>query len=141
LADQEKITSDYLAFLARICRQAGLPRDQVWTHAGGQYAPWALHYSHRVAINPDSRPGWSLYGLAPTEAGDLGASLTRAGVEDWCAAEWLPAASTAEQWAQASAETLSFRRCRFLSLYNWESIRARPEAITGLRQALTAGRQ
>jgi hypothetical protein len=140
LADQEKITTDYLAFLARVCRQAGLPRDQVWTHAGGQYAPWTRHYSHRVAINPDSLPGWSLYGHAPAEAGDLGDSLTQAGLEDWCAAEWLPAVSTAAQWAAAYEETLSFRRCRFLSLYNWEGIRSKPEAVEGLRRALMTGR-
>lgn len=136
LADQEKITTDYLAFLARMCRQAGLPRDQIWTHAGGQYAPWGLHYSRRVAINSDSLPGWSLYGHAPAEAGDLGDSLTQAGLEDWCAAEWLPGAKTAAQWAAAYEETLSFRRCRFLSLYNWEGIRSKPEAVEGLRRAL-----
>ena len=136
LADQERITSGYLAFLARVCRQAGLPRGQVWTHAGGQYAPWALHYSHRVAINPDSRPGWSLYGHAPAEAGDLGDSLTQAGLEDWCAAEWLPGAVTAAQWTDAYEKTLSFRHCHFLSLYNWEGIRSKPEAIEGLRRAL-----
>jgi hypothetical protein len=140
LADQERITSDYLAFLARVCRQAGLRRGQVWTHAGGQYAPWGLHYSHRVAINPDSLPGWSLYGVAPAEAGDLGASLTKAGLEDWCAAEWLPSASTATQWAAAYEQTLSFRRCRFLSLYNWEGIRSKPDAVAGLRRALMTGR-
>ena len=138
LADQEDITADYLAFLARVCRQAGLSRGHVWTHAGGQYAPWALHLSHRVAINPDSQPGWSLYGCAPAEAGDLGDSLAKAGLEDWCAAEWLPGAGTAAQWANAYEKTLSFHRCRFLSLYNWEGIRSNPEAIKGLRRALAS---
>ncbi len=139
LADQERITADYLAYLARVCRQAGLSREQLWTHAGGQYAPWALHYSHRVAINPDSLPGWSLYGVDPAEAGDLGASLTTAHLDDWCAAEWLPNTKTAAQWTAAYEKTLTFRRCRFLSLYNWEGIRANKEAVAGLRNALTSG--
>ena len=136
LADQERVTADYLAFVSHICRQAGLRRDEVWTHAGGQYAPWPLHYSHRVAVNPDSRPGWSLYGVSPDKAGDLGDALTQAGSDVWCAAEWLPSANTAAGWEKAYQATLSFRQCRFLSVYNWEGIRADPDAMAGLRRAL-----
>lgn len=136
LADHERITADYLAFLSRVCREAGLRREEIWTHAGGQYAPWEKHYSHAVAINRDSLPGWSLYGHLPQEAGDLGESLSRAGLQMWAAAEWLPNARSAEQWTSAYNRTLSFRKCRFVSVYNWESIREKPEAIEGLRRAL-----
>ena len=137
LADHERLVADYLAFLARLCREAGLKRDEVFTHAGGQYAPWEKHYSHRVAINGDSVPGWSLYGDTPDRAGDLGASLERARRDDWCAAEWLPlGAKTSADWRDAALATLGYRRCRSLSVYNWEGIRGNPEAIDGLRQAL-----
>lgn len=136
LSDQERITADYLEFLSGACRRAGLPRTEVFTHAGGQYAPWELHYSHRVAINRNAIPGWSLYGHIPDKAGDLGESMTRAKIDEWCAAEWLPNAKTAEEWAAAYEAVLSFRRCRFVDLYNWEGIRNKPDAIAGLRLAL-----
>ncbi|MES2463134.1 MAG: hypothetical protein V4671_21325 [Armatimonadota bacterium] len=136
LADQERITADYLDFISGVCRRAGIPRTELFTHSGGQFSPWELHYSHRVAINRNAIPGWSLYGHGPEKAGDLGESLTRAKMEEWCAAEWLPHATTAAEWARAYEDVLSFRRCRFVDLYNWEGIRNKPEAIEGLRRAL-----
>jgi len=135
--DHDLIVADYLAFLSRTCRQAGLPRAKIYTHAGGQFAPYELHSSHRVAINRESVPGWSLYNVAPAAAGDLAASLGRG--QDWCAAEWLPAAKTASEWEAAYRTTLDFRRCHFVCLYNWETIRGNPEAIAGLRRALGSG--
>ena len=134
--DHERIVADYLAFLAGVCRRAGLPRHKVFTHAGGQYAPYEKTPSHRVAINRNSIPGWSLYGTNPEQAGDLGASLERAGRREWAAAEWLPAAVSAEQWRDACERTLGYRRCRFLSLYNWEGIRDNPAAVEGIRRAM-----
>ena len=136
--DQERITQDYLAFLARLCRQAGLPRDQIWTHAGGQFAPWEKHFSHSIALNDDSRPGWSFYGHLPDEAGDLPAVLKAARVPVWAAAEWYPNATTAAQWENAFNRTLGFANCRYLALYNWELIRDNPAAIEGLRRALVS---
>ncbi len=79
--DHERIVTDYLRFLTKECRLAGLARREVFTHAGGQYAPWRMHVSHRTAVTPDSLPGWSLYGVAPANAGDLGATLERSGGE------------------------------------------------------------
>jgi len=138
-ADQQRITADYLAFLAHVCRLAGLRRDEIWTHAGGQYMPWAMHFSHSVAINRDSLPGWSLYNLDPANAGDLSASLDAAHLDEWCAAEWLPAARTPAEWASAYDRTLSFRRCRYVAVYNWEGIYTNTSAIEGLRRALADG--
>lgn len=136
LADQERVTADYLAFLSGICRGAGLRRDEIFTHCGGQYAPWEKHYSFAVAINGDSLPGWSLYGVLPEAAGDLGRALEQAGLETWCAAEWWPSADTAGKWEEAINRTLEFKRCRFISAYNWEPLRESPAALEGLRRAL-----
>lgn len=136
LTDQERLVNDYLVFLTGLCREAGLKREQVFTHAGGQFAPWEKHYSHRIALTPDSLPGWSFYGVTPEQAGDLDATLRAARLEDWCAAEWLPGAKTAAEWETAYNKTLSYRNCRHLSVYNWEGIRGQPEAIEGLRLAL-----
>lgn len=133
LVDQERITADYLAFLSHVCRQVGFKREQIFTHAGGQFAPWTLHYSHQVAVNRDSLPGWSLYGTMPADAGDLSEAVRRSGGE-WAAAEWLPYARTAAEWEAACNHTLGFQRCRLLSLYNWEGIRDNLEAVEGLRR-------
>jgi hypothetical protein len=138
LADHERLSRDYLAFLAAVCRDAGLRRDQVFVHAGGQYAPWPLHYSHRTALVPDATPGWSLYNLSPDRAGDLAAVLEQARRADWCAAEWLTFVQTADGWTDALEQTLRFKNCRFVSIYNWESIFNKPEALQGIRRALAA---
>jgi hypothetical protein len=136
LADHERLANDYLSFLARLCREAGLERGQVYTHAGGQYAPWEKHYSHRTALVPDALPGWSFYNTIPEAAGDLDKVLHDAKLEDWCAAEWLPGARTADEWAAAYRKTLAYRRCHHVSVYNWEGIRNNAEAVAGLKQAL-----
>ena len=138
LADQERITADYLSFVVDVCRRAGITRTKLFTHSGGQFAPWEKHYSHRVAINRNAIPGWSLYGHTPEQAGDLQAVMSQARIDDWCAAEWLPNARTADEWAKAYNDVLQFRKCRFVDLYNWEGIRGKPEAIEGLRRALKA---
>ena len=136
LEDQERVTRNYLEFLASCCHQTGLPRNRVFTHAGGQYPPWNLHYSHDVAINENSYPGWSLYFRSPRDAGDLGESLRKAKMVDWCAAEWLPAANTAEEWLNAIDDTLGFLRCHFISVYNWEGIWQKPGAVRGIGMAI-----
>lgn len=136
LADHERIVGGYLAFLAQRCRASGLRADQVFVHAGGQFAPWERHYTHATAVGRGAVPGWSLYGTDPQKAGDLAASLERAGRRDWCAAEWLAFASDAAGWERSLRTTLGFGACRFVSLYNWEGIRQNPAAIEGLRRVL-----
>ncbi len=138
LDDHNRLVADYLNFLARTAREAGLSREQVFTHAGGQFAPWEKHISHRVAVNKHSLPGWSLYNVAPENAGDLAETVTKNKMA-WCAAEWLPSAKTAGEWAEAYRACLRFGDCRFVAVYNWESIAAKPEAIAGLRNVLSGG--
>lgn len=138
LADIEQIVSDYLAFLVSQAREAGFRREQVFTHAGGQYAPYEKHVSHRIAIHKDAVPGWSLYFTDPDKAGDLGKSLQLAKREDWCAAEWLTGGQTAEGWANAIRRTLDYRHCRFLALYNYEGILNNAPALAGIKNALSS---
>ncbi len=134
--DCELIASDYIRFLCGICRDAGFFSDQVFTHGGGQYAPWELHVSHSTAVNATSTPGWSLYNQSPATAGDLAISLTKAHQQEWCASEWLTYGTDSIQWQAAIQETLGFKRCRFLSIFNWEGIRKNDAAIEGIRRAL-----
>jgi hypothetical protein len=137
LADHEFLTQGYLAFLAQMARSVGLAREQVFTHAGGQYAPWQKHYTHQTAVNKDSLPGWSLYAVTPGEAGDLRQAVQKAKSGGaWCAAEWLPRAKTAREWEDSYRATLGFENCRSVSVYNFEGIETKPEAVEGLRTFL-----
>ena len=139
--DAEAIASGYLAYLCSLAADVGLDRKHVFTHAGGQYAPYPLHVSHRTALNAHSTPGWSLYFTMPQKAGDLEAVLQKSGQDDWCAAEWLPAAQKASEWKQWVLGTLEYRNCRFISLYNWEGIKNNSEALQGIEQARTSVKQ
>lgn len=136
LADQERLTADYIGFIADICHDAGFPKDETFVHAGGQYAPWKLHYTHRTALTPDATPGWSLYNTLPTDAGDLPSAVAASPNREWCAAEWLTFAPTAAGWQAAIEGTLNFERCRFLSLYNADILYKKPYALEGLKRAL-----
>ncbi len=136
--DLEDIAGGYLNFLCSLAHRAGFNRRYVFTHAGGQFAPYDQHVSHGVAMNEYATPGWSLYGVMPDKAGDLAETLRKHGVEDWCAAEWLPAASTAAEWSKSILETLEFKHCRFISVYNWEGIRGNSAALEGIELARSA---
>lgn len=137
LADHERIVASYLQFLASACRGVGYEARHLFLHSGGQFAPWPLHYSHKVPITADAVPGWSLYNTAPDAAGDLGASLDAASRNDWCAAEWLTHAETAEGWKGDLSRALNFRHCRNLTIYNWEGIATKPWAIDAVRQVVS----
>ncbi len=140
LSDHEYLVQGYLAWLATMTRRVGFARHEIFTHGGGQYAPYPLHYTHKTAVNSDSVPGWSLYGVAPEKAGDLPEAIKAANTNGaWCAAEWLPNAQTASEWAQAYRSTLAFQNCRSVSVYNYETIQNKPDALTGLREVLTRG--
>lgn len=137
LVDQERLTADYLRFIASVCRKAGFRPDEIFVHAGGQYAPWEKHYTHGIALNRDSIPGWSLYYRDPAASGDLDTVMERAGRQEWFAGEWLTHSPTPEGWAAALRRTLDYRRCRALSVYNWEHLRDKPHAWEGLRRVLS----
>ena len=136
LADHERLVGDYIRFLAATTRAVGFEPHEIFLHAGGQYAPWPLHYTHRTAITPDGVPGYSLYDTLPDDAGDLRATLAEARRDDWCAAEWLTKAKTADGWAHDLERTLSFGHCRSVTIYNWEGVRGLPHAVAGIRRAL-----
>jgi len=117
--DIARVTQRYLEKLCRAGREAGLSRDSVFTHQGGTYAPWDKHLPFWPAFNDWSSPGWSFYHGGPAEAGPLEAEMKAAGRERWAAAEWWWGGLTAGEWENHFRQTLSFRDCRFICVYNW----------------------
>lgn len=137
--DLGKVTQRYLEVLAREVNRAGVPRDRIFTHQGGTYAPWDVHIPFWPALNRWSRPGWSFYGVDPATAGDLGKELQRAGNSPWAASEWWWGAATPEGWEDHFRRTLGFGNCRFVCVYNWtNSFEKNQAGLDGLRR-LVAG--
>lgn len=130
----------HLDDLAATVRTAGLPREQVFTHAGG-WKEGELLYA--AAVNPHSCPGWSFYQHARDPRGDRTAmaALATSDAPYWGAVEWLPVgAGTAQAWAAAVRTTLGADRCRYLCAYNWRKIANNKPALAGIRATLAAAK-
>ncbi len=137
-ADLAEIVRRHLRELAGVAHEAGLPREQVFTHCGGWKEGELLY---RSAVNEYSCPGWSFYRHARDPRGDKTAmaALATSDAPYWGAVEWLPVgAGTADTWRSAIDATLAIDRCRYLCVYNWRHIADNPTALEGLRAALGA---
>jgi hypothetical protein len=109
----------YLNELCKTARDAGLPAELIYTHQGGTYKPWDKHLAFWPAINDNSTPGWSFYGLDPNEISPLRRDLNFAYQQRWAACEWWWGAADAAEWEYHFRRTLSFADCRFIDVYNW----------------------
>ncbi len=136
--DIGKVTQNYLALLSKTAAEAGLPRERVYTHQGGTCPPWEKHLPFWPAINEWSCPGWSFYWCAPSQAGNLNDEMERAGISRWGASEWWWTGTTAEEWASHLTQTLRFRDCRFVCVYNWNQggVESLPDALKGVQLTL-----
>lgn len=143
-ADIEEVVRRYLEMLCRQACDRGLPRHMIFTHQGGTYAPWEKHLSFRPAINDYSIPGWSFYSHDPPDCGSLKADLEVAGRTQWAACEWWRGSADEAGWRERFGRTLSFKGCRFVGVYNWESFRSQPGATAAIgelvRRAVPATR-
>ena len=117
--DLAKVTQLYLEKLCRVAHDLGLPREALFTHQGGTYAPWDKHLPFWPAFNDWASPGWSFYHGGPREAVPLEAEMKAARRKRWAAAEWWWGGATAADWEDHFRRTLSFRDCRFICVYNW----------------------
>ncbi|GAA4317498.1 hypothetical protein [Compostibacter hankyongensis] len=130
IAHQGRITREDIArvvyhYLDTVCQTAchlGLPRELIYTHQGDTYAPWHEHLSFAAAANAWSRPGWSFYSVDPATAGDLGDVLDRREHPGWAAVEWWWPGETEPEWSSHLLQTLTYKDCRFLDIYNWENM-------------------
>lgn len=131
-----EVVRRHLNELAQAAREAGLPRELLFTHGGG-WKEGELLYG--AAVNEHSCPGWSFYRHARDPRGDATA-MAALGASDapfWGAVEWLPVgARTADAWRAAAEATLGVERCRYLCVYNWRSLAKNPTALAGLRAAI-----
>ncbi|HOE65713.1 MAG TPA: hypothetical protein PLO62_04235 [Candidatus Hydrogenedentes bacterium] len=131
-------TQRYLQTLARVAYRAGMPRDKIFTHQGGNCPPYEEHLPFWPAFNRYSLPGWSFYWGDPAAVEELRETLARRRTRTWAAAEWWWGASTAQEWKEHFEKTLGYLDCRFVGVYNWNQggFKTDPNALEGFRALL-----
>lgn len=118
------VAQRYLQMLCREAADAGVPRERLFSHGAG----WKKdELSYDIPVNPYVCPGWSFYNHAADPRKDSGVqrNLAKSDAPYWAAAEWLLQGTLkADAWRDALSNTLSDPRCRYVCIFNWESIRA-----------------
>jgi hypothetical protein len=115
------VVYQYLDTLCETAYRLGVPKELIYTHQGGTFAPWEKHLSFRPASNPYSLPGWSFYGTNPNSAGDLSDVLDTRKQEGWAAVEWWWPGENKNEWINHLHSTLAYKGCRYLAIFNWEN--------------------
>lgn len=126
----------HLEDLCQIAAQLGVPRERLFTHAGG-WKDGEMLYD--AAVNRFSCPGWSFYRHARNPSEDTGVrrALQKSDAPFWGAVEWLPVgAGSGEAWRDAIHSTLSLPGCRYLCIYNWRGISKKPEVLRAIGSSL-----
>lgn len=132
------IARDYLELLCREAARAGVPRDRLFAHGAG-WQDGELLYD--VPVNPHACPAWSFYQHAADPRKDAGVqrNLARSDAPHWAATEWLLlGARDAAAWHQALANTLADPRCRYVCIFNWESLRDNEHALEAITALVNA---
>jgi hypothetical protein len=131
----------YLAMLCREASIAGVPRERLFAHGAG-WKEGELIYD--VPVNAYACPGWSFYQHAADPGRDAGVqrNLAKSDAPYWAAAEWLfQGARESAAWHEALAQTLSDPRCRYVCIFNWESIRSNEAALKSIAEIVEASRR
>lgn len=127
------VAQKYLEILSREAALLGVPREQLFAHGAG-WKEGELAYD--VPTNPYACPGWSFYMHASDPPGDKGVqrNLARSDAPYWAATEWLLPSKDATSWQSALRKTLADPRCRYVCIFNWESIRTNPAALQAISE-------
>ncbi len=135
-----EVARSYLAMLCREAAAAGVPRELLFAHGAG-WKEGELAYD--IPVNPYACPGWSFYRHAADPRQDAGVrrNLATSDAPYWAATEWLlQGDQDAAAWRGALTTTLADPRCRYLCIFNWESIRANPAALQAIGEFVDASR-
>jgi len=135
--DMEQVVHNFLDTLCKTAHYLGLPKNIIYTHQGGTFAPWEKHLSFAPASNNYSLPGWSLYSTNPNGAGDLGDVLDKRITPGWAAVEWWWGGTNKNEWIYNLETTLKYKDCRFIAIYNWEKgLDQYPEGIEAVKEVI-----
>ena len=89
-------------------------------------------------MNPDACPAWSFYKHAadPRQETGVQRNLSHSDAPHWAACEYWLASGDAKAWRDALTNTLSDPRCRYVCVFNWESMAAFPGIAKGIHDFL-----
>ncbi|MGC3996858.1 MAG: hypothetical protein QM767_04720 [Anaeromyxobacter sp.] len=140
------VVADYVAFLAGLAAEAGLPEHKLVAHVGGICAPAGGPHRLGVGRSGSVVPGTSLYdGWAQRPRRLLWTALEAdAAVSPlpWTSPEWrafrADGARPAQDWLDALEATAGYGNNRMVIMANWEEVARDPGALAALRRALTA---
>jgi hypothetical protein len=134
--DLYRVTRMHLEDLCKRAYDFGFPQDKVISHGWGNEKGELLY---DAAVNAYSCPGWSIYWYAHDPAVDAGVvrNLQRSDAPYWAAVEWwLDGPLETDRWKSALLNTLQYKNCKLVCIYNWESIRSSPEVIEAIHQVI-----
>ncbi len=140
-ADVAEVVRRHLEMLCRAAHDAGLPKDVVYTHEGGTFAPWEKNLPFAPAFNEYANPGWSFYGVDPSRVAQLRQELDQPGRGRWAAVEWWWGGADKEAWMAHFRSALDFRDCRFIDVYNWNcgyELRKEVAGLEALRELIAS---
>ena len=113
--------------------RAGIPADALITHSfyGGKTAHGGGHSGCASLLDAQKdglTPGWSFYGAHLADIRSVLAPLAKA---KWAAIEFKPWDLSRELF-----EEFFTANCRYINIFNWESVRNAPETLELFRQTL-----
>ncbi len=139
-ADVAEVVRRHLELLCKAAHDAGFSKDLVYTHEGGTFAPWEKNLPFEAAFNQYGTPGWSFYGVDPSQVALLRDALDKSGRGRWAAVEWWWGGPDKQAWLAHFRSALDFRDCRFIDVYNWNcgyELRKETAGLEALRELFT----
>ena len=122
-ADVAKVTDKYVYDLCKLGSEIGVPRNKLFTHAGGWKEGELIYYS---ALNEYSCPGWSFYDFALDPSKDKTAmdAVTKSDAPFWCNAEsFYFGGSTEETWLEYLNNNFSIPRLKYMVIRNYRAMK------------------
>ncbi len=132
--DIDRVVARYLGQLSGWAAGMGLPRGKLLTHtlsgttigAQGQPASGGMG-----SLTTDAMPGWSFYNSSPHA---VDPPLQEIDGTPWGAVEFQPWGLSASLFE----EYLGYRNCRWVDIFNWESIKTSPASLAAINAAVKA---
>jgi hypothetical protein len=140
-SELREVAQRYLEMLCHEAAACGVPRERLFAHGAG-WKDGELIYD--VPVNRYSCPGWSFYQHAADPRQDAGVqrNLAKSDAPYWAATEWLfQGKRETAAWRNALANTLADPRCRYVCIFNWESIRSSEAVLQSITELVEASGQ
>jgi len=116
--DWYKLEWEFSKFIADLAQGYGLPRSMLFSHSGG------VKGDLMAPVQANTCPSWSLYWneAAHPEDSEAIKCLIRSDAPYWAISEWNIGQQPKEVWEKVLKNCYSISRCRYISLYNYDTI-------------------